>query len=322
MTRVVFMGSPDMALPSLRVLAAHPQVTLAGVISQPDRPAGRARREQPCPVKTEAMAMGLPVATPLKAGGPEGLAQLQDFDPALIVVCAYGQILPERLLALPPLGCFNLHFSLLPRWRGASPVQAALLAGDTHTGVSLQRMVLALDAGPLVACTPPLPIAPHDTAGSLGERLAAVAGDLLRDTLPVLLCGHPPLTPQDDARATFCRTIKKAQGAVNWAAESAQEIERKRRAYTPWPGCYGYLGARRIAFEALRVVQAGDGAPSGATAAAPGVLQAGGIVAAREGAVQLLRVKPEGKAAMDIEAFLNGAPDALGGTFMPGPPAG
>ena len=235
------------------------------------------------------------------------------------MVCAYGQILPERLLALPSLGCYNLHFSLLPRWRGASPLQAALLAGDTHTGVSLQRMVLALDAAALVAGTPPLPIAPDDTAATLGERLAALAGDLLRDTLLAQLGGAPPLTPQDDAAATFCRTIKKAQGAVDWAAEGAQQIERKRRAYTPWPGCYGYLGARRIAFEELRVLPPGGG---DASTAAPGVLQSGGIVAAREGSVQLLHVKPEGKATMSIEAFLNGAPEALGRTFTPGPTEG
>ncbi|MDH5752938.1 MAG: methionyl-tRNA formyltransferase, partial [Deltaproteobacteria bacterium] len=205
MTHAVFMGSPEFALPSLKALAAYPGVSLAGVVTQPDRPVGRNRVPQPSPVKQLALEMGLPVLTPASAREPELIESLRGWGVELAVVCAYGQILPESLLSLPRLGCFNLHFSLLPRWRGASPVQAAILAGDTRTGVSLQYMVKQLDAGDIVKDTGPLEISPSETAGSLLERLAGESGTLLEKAMPDLLSGHPPRTPQDPGQVTFCR---------------------------------------------------------------------------------------------------------------------
>ena len=315
MQPVVFLGSPAVAIASLRALAAYPQCRVAGVYSQPDRPFGRGRKTRPSPVREAAESLGLPVFTPERIGGGEGLEQLRRLEPALAIVCAYGQIFPREVLSLPPLGCFNLHFSLLPRWRGASPVQAAILAGDTASGVSLQKMELKLDAGPIVAETAAMPIAPDDTADSLAERLAAAAGKLLTAALPELLGGRPALNPQDDAAATFCRTIRKTAGAVDWSQQSAVEIERRLRAFTPWPGCHGYLGGRRLGLVRLEVA---EGPPDGKRHA-PGLVLNGGLVPAREGWVRLLEVKPEGKGAMPFAAFANGFPEAVGSLLTPAP---
>ncbi|MDH4226013.1 MAG: methionyl-tRNA formyltransferase, partial [Deltaproteobacteria bacterium] len=217
MKRVVFMGSPALAIPSLKALqsywAAHPgEIQVTGVFTQPDKPAGRRRKLTPCPVKQAALDMGLEVLTPLKSGGPDALEALARWRPDFVVVCAYGKLLPRRVLDVPPLGCFNLHFSLLPRWRGASPIQAAILAGDTATGVSLQRMVMQLDAGP-VALEAPAAILPDDTAGVLGQRLADLSGELLTRALPDLLQGRLSHKPQDESAVTLCHTIRKEDGA-------------------------------------------------------------------------------------------------------------
>ena len=355
MTRTVFLGSPEIALPSLRALAEasaqssarasapstreQPHVNLVGVVAQPARPVGRKRRMQPCPVQAEAEALGLPVFTPEKVRDPAALERLRAWEPELMIVCAYGQLFPEALLDMPPLGCFNLHFSLLPRWRGASPVQAALLSGDAVTGVSLQKMVLELDAGAIAADSGALTIAPEDTAGSLGGRLGVAAAELLMKTLPLLAGGDPPLHPQSLEGITHCRTIKKGQGAVDFAAETAVDIERKCRAYTPWPGAFAYLDARRIGLNRVTLAQPPEVQPAVAqppdaqhpeaqhpeaqprkdSPANPGQLRADGLVACREGWLRIETLTPEGKAAMDFRAFLNGNPAAVGKTFLPGP---
>jgi methionyl-tRNA formyltransferase len=310
---IVFMGSPATAVPILRALATHRECRVVGVFTQPDRPAGRHGHPQPSAVRVAAEALAIPVATPDKAGSAEALATLRAWAPELAVVCAYGQLLSQPVLDVPRLGAYNLHFSLLPRWRGASPVQAALLAGDGTTGVSLQRMVLALDAGAIVAETAPLPILPRDTAATLAERLAEAAAELVRANLVPLLAGDLPLRDQDPAGVTLCRTLRKEQGAVDWATESAVQIERKRRAFTPWPGCYTFLGRRRLALIELEV------AASPAEREPPGTLLSGGLVACREGFVRLIEVKPEGKAAMPFAAFLRGTPAATGQRLSPTP---
>ena len=326
MTRIVFMGSPDLALPSLRALLSAAGVTLAGVVTQPDKPAGRHRRRNrernrkgrsllACPVKEEAESLGLPIFTPGRVGEASALEVFREWKTELIIVCAYGQIFPRDLLELPSLGCFNLHFSLLPNWRGASPVQAALLAGDPVSGVSLQRMVKELDAGGIVAETEPIPIAPGDTAATLGARLAEASGSLLAGALPLLLGGNAPQQPQNATDATFCRTIRKEDGAVDFAAESALEIERKCRAYTPWPGCHTYWGTRRLGLARLELADPPTAGPD----AIPGILEADGRIAAREGWLRLVEVKPEGKGAMDFKAFRNGNPGAIGAALSPRP---
>lgn len=304
-----------MAIPALRALHGHPAVALQGAVAQPDRPFGRRREPRPCPVKAEAAVLGLPVATPDRIGSPEAMAQLRDWGVQLAVVCAYGQIFPQALLELPALGCFNLHFSLLPRWRGASPVQAAILAGDAETGVTLQKMVRELDAGDVVAATAPLSIGPRETSAGLGGRLADAAAELLRGALPALAGGDPPLTPQDEAGVTLCRLVKKEDGAVDFSAESAGEIDRKCRAYTPWPGCFAFLADKRLGLARVAPAEA----PADAEGAGPGVLHRDGRVAAREGWLLLERVKPEGKGEMDWRAFFNGNPGAAGCMLTPHP---
>ncbi|MCZ6556757.1 MAG: methionyl-tRNA formyltransferase [SAR324 cluster bacterium] len=316
----VFMGSPEFALPSLRALASHSACRITGVFTQPDRPFGRGRKARPSPVRAEAEALDLPVFTPERIGGEEGLALLTEAAPEIVIVCAYGQIFPERVLSLPPGGAYNLHFSLLPRWRGASPVQAAILAGDRETGVSMQRIVRELDAGPVVVESTPLPISAQDTAQSLGERLAEASGRLLASALPLLLEGNPPLLEQEPSLVTHCRTIPKAAGAVDWQVESARMIERKIRAYTPWPGCFTYLGGRRLGLVRLELAGAPDQVAAGGEP--PGTLLPGGLVRSQAGYVRLLEVKPEGRGAMPLQAFLNGAPDALGRILSARPEGG
>ncbi len=315
MIPIVFMGSPDMAVPSLRALVqATPGLgsEIVGVFTQPDRAVGRHRTPQPCPVAAAAHTLGLPVFQPEKLRSDAGQAALVGLQPRLVIVCAYGHILSQGLLDLPPLGCFNLHFSLLPRWRGASPLQAAILAGDAMTGVSLQRMVAALDAGPLAADSKPVPIGGEDTAATLGQRLAGVAADLLTRTLPVLLTGRPPLTPQDEARTTTCRTLRKEDGAIDWTREDAAAVQRKVRAFTPWPGCHAFLGARRLGLVRVVVATDQEAAPLAAQPVPAGTILPGGLVATATGCVRLLELKPEGKPAMAWADFARGNPQAVG----------
>ncbi|MEE8434026.1 MAG: methionyl-tRNA formyltransferase [bacterium] len=319
-TKTVFLGSPTAAIPSLRVLAGHAEIDLAGVVAQPDLPAGRRRRLRACPVKEAAQALGLPVFTPARIGAPEAMAQLGDWEVELAVVCAYGQIFPERVLILPALGCFNLHFSLLPRWRGASPVQAAILAGDGETGVSLQKIVRELDAGDIVAVSGPRPVRPEDTAETLGAALAEDAARLLGGAVPLLTGGQPPLAPQDTSQATFCRIIKKSDGAADFLTETAEDIQRKCRAYTPWPACHAFLDGKRLVLLEVRVEAPAKLSWESGGRPPPGVVAEGGLIAAREGVLRLLRVKPEGKNAMEWGDFQHGNPGAVGATLMPHPP--
>ncbi|MFI5400907.1 MAG: methionyl-tRNA formyltransferase [SAR324 cluster bacterium] len=309
MTRAVFLGSPLWAVPCLGALAGPAAralgVEIAGVVTQPDRPAGRGRLLRPCAVKDAALDLGVPVLSPQSLRREEAIRELAHLAPDVTIVCAYGQILTRPVLDMPRLGCWNLHFSLLPRWRGASPVQAAILAGDSETGVSLQRMVEALDAGPLLASSPPIAIGADETAEELGTRLAKIAAAVLAGALPAIVAGNPSVSPQDDARATVCRKIDKRAGIVDWDRASAAEIVRRVRAFTPWPGCASYLGAARLG---LVRVEPAEPPPH----AAPGTVAADGRVAAASGAVRLIDVKPEGRAVMDFAAFIRGHPEAVG----------
>jgi methionyl-tRNA formyltransferase len=319
MPSIVFMGTPEWAVPSLRAVADFPGAALVGVFSQAAKPAGRHRQVRPSAIQAAAESLGVPVVTPTKAGDAGAMAALDAWRPDLIVVCAYGRILPTRVLDHPPLGCFNLHFSLLPRWRGASPVQAAILAGDPVTGVSLQRMVRELDAGAIAAETAPMPIAPEDTAETLGLRLADASARLIGETLPVLLAGNPPLRGQDPASVTHCGIVPKQAGAVHWDRDDAARIARQHRAYTPWPGCYGFLAGKRLEFTRMEAGEPPPDIRAAAQDAEPGTLLAGGWVPARDGFVRLVEVKPEGKRAMPLADFLRGQPRAVGQRITPEP---
>ncbi len=237
-TRLVFMGTPDFAVPTLRALLEAPAFQVAGVVTQPDRPAGRGQGLRPSPVKLVAQAAGVPVFQPKTLRTPEAFAQLAAWQPDLIVVAAFGQILRQNVLDLPRHGCVNVHASLLPRWRGAAPIQAAIRAGDTETGVTIMRMDAGLDTGPILAQRA-IPITPRETGQSLHDRLALLGAELLLETLPAYLAGTliPRPQPNDESLITYAGQIAKEDGAINWR-ESAIAIDRLVRAFTPWPGTF------------------------------------------------------------------------------------
>lgn len=306
MHRIVFMGTPDFAVPVLHALLATQQVV--GVVTQPDRPAGRGQTLRFSPVKVVAEAAGVPVYQPASLRRPERAAQLQAWAPEAIVVAAFGQILRPHLLELPPLGCINVHASLLPRWRGASPIQHALLAGDAETGVSLMRMDAGLDTGPWYV-QQSLPIAADETAATLHDKLAQLGGEMIRRYLPDILAGRLPLHPQDDQQATYAPLIAKEAGEIRWS-QPAAAIDRLIRAMTPWPGAFTFWNGQLLKIHTARPQSGGPvAAPSGTTLQ----LTDGGIgVAAGVGYVQLETVQLAGRRAMSAQEFVRGQPDFVG----------
>lgn len=302
--RIVFLGSPEFAVPSLEALAAH--YSIVGVVTQPDRPAGRGRRLRPPAVRLAAHRLGLPIIQPPRLAAPESLSAIRAWAPDLIVVAAFGQILRTSLLDLPRLGCLNVHASLLPRWRGASPVQAAILAGDITTGVTLMKMDPGLDTGPVLAQRS-IPIAPDDTGGSLAARLADVGAALLLETIPGYVAGSVLPTPQDESRTTHAPLLHKSLGALS-PTDSAGLLTRKVRAYDPWPGTYIEWRGRRLAVLAAHQASASEAQP-------PGVAVLHGdhpAITTSDGLLVLDRVQPVGKKNMPGEAFLRGNSDFLG----------
>jgi methionyl-tRNA formyltransferase len=246
--RVLFMGSPAFALPALeRLIESEHEV--AGVVTQPDRRAGRGRTLRPPPAKELALSRGLPVLQPERVNSDDALAAIAALTPEVAVIAAYGQILKQPLLHLPARGCLNIHASLLPAYRGASPVAAAILGGDGETGVSIQEVVLELDAGPVVAQRS-LAIGPQDTTGSLSERLAALGAALLIEVLPAWSRGEIVAQPQDNARATYAPSIKVADAVIDWSLP-APDIWRRVRAYRPWP-----VARTSLAGERLHIIEA------------------------------------------------------------------
>ncbi|HRJ72117.1 MAG TPA: methionyl-tRNA formyltransferase, partial [Terrimicrobiaceae bacterium] len=225
--RIVFLGTGDIGVPSLRALAAEPGDQILGVYTQPDRPAGRDLKLRASPVKETALELGLPVFQPPRIRAAESLAGLRSLQPDVIVVVAYGQILPKEILDLPRLGCLNVHASLLPRHRGASPVHAALLAGDAVSGVTIMQMDEGLDTGPILAKVE-TPIGPRETAGSLHVRLAQLAPEALLQTLRLLDRGGIRSEPQDDVRATYAPKLLRADGEVTWSLP-ARAIDQRIR---------------------------------------------------------------------------------------------
>lgn len=230
--RIVFAGTPEFAVPALEACAAS-RHELVAVYTQPDRPAGRGRRPRPSPVKVRALALDADVHQPrtLREAGEQ--TRLADLAPDLVVVVAYGLILPRAVLAIPRLGCVNVHASLLPRWRGAAPIQRAVEAGDTRTGVTLMQMAAGLDTGPVLASRE-CPIGPCDTGGDVHDRLARLGGELLADSLDVLAQGGLVATPQDEARATYATKLDKAEARLDWHLD-AETLGRRVRAFNPWP---------------------------------------------------------------------------------------
>lgn len=295
--RVVFMGSPDFALPTLAALDRH--YSVAGVITQPDRPAGRGRVLTPSPVKQLAVQLGIDVIQPVKLREPEAQEALKAWAPDLIVVAAFGQILRVSVLELPRYGCVNVHASLLPRWRGAAPIQAAILHGDAESGVTIMKMDAGIDTGAILSQRA-MPILPEDTAGSLSVRLAEEGANLLIETLPAYLAGAVALVAQDETRATYASMLTKEQGELDFS-KPAETLERQVRAFQPWPGAYAFFQG-----EMLKVLRAHvDG--SAAVPSQRGIVQNLPAVGTALGWLVLDEVQPAGKRPMSGDVFLRGA---------------
>lgn len=258
--RVVFMGSPGFAVPSLRALAGA-DYDLAAAVTQPDRPAGRGGALRPPEVKLAGSELGLPILQPETLKDDEIQGRLAALAPDVFVVAAYGKILPRAVLAIPKRGSLNVHASLLPRWRGASPIAAAILAGDAETGVSIMEVVAKMDAGPVVGQAV-APILPDDTTGALEPHLAELGARTLVGLLPGWYDGRIAAVPQDESRATYCHTLSKADGHLK-AAMTAAEAGRAVRAYNPWPGAFVLYGGERLTVWEAHVAPADSETPTG-----------------------------------------------------------
>ncbi len=294
------MGSPDFSLPTLRQLAQIYQVV--GVVTQPDRASGRGRELKAPPVKLLAQELNIPVIQPQKLREPEAMQQLREWNPDLIVVAAFGQILKKDVLDLPKFGCINVHASLLPRWRGAAPINAAVLAGDEETGVTIMKMDVGLDTGPMLSMKR-IRIKPDDTAGSLFEALSTLGADLLIETLPVYMDGKIAPEPQPEDGATYAPMLKKEDGRLDFN-QSAIELERRIRAMIPWPGAWFEWNGNLLKVS-RGVVSEGRGKEVGSRL----IVDGRPAVRCADGILILDEVQPPGKKVMPGKAFLSGARD-------------
>ncbi|MDJ0812109.1 MAG: methionyl-tRNA formyltransferase [Woeseiaceae bacterium] len=293
--RIIFAGTPDFALASLRALVAAGHIPCA-VLTQPDRPAGRGKQMTASPVKQFGLEQDLPVLQPATLRDDEQVAALAALEPDLMIVAAYGLILPQAVLDVPRAGCLNVHASLLPRWRGAAPIQAAILAGDGQSGVCLMAMEAGLDTGPVFACES-ITIGERETAGELHDRLAQAGGELLVRHLDDIVAGRLDSEPQDDALATYAPKIRPAEARLDWQRDAA-ELARMVRAYNPVPGAWFMLGDERIKCWQAHPV-AGSGAAGAVLAAGPDGID----VACAEGALRLERLQRPGKRPVTAAEF-------------------
>lgn len=309
MTRIVFMGTPEFAVPVLNGLLSHQEVI--AVYTRADKPAGRGKQVVESPVKVFAREHGLPLEQPrtLKHGAEQ--SRLRQYQPDLIVVAAYGLIVPQPVLDLPPGKCINVHPSLLPRWRGASPITFAILAGDQETGVTLMQMDAGLDTGPIIAVRAAR-IEPDETTGTLTPKLAQLGTNLLLESLPAWLKGELTTTPQDNTKSTMSRLIAKEDGLVNWQ-KPAVEIERMVRAFNPWPGAFTYLSplpalSHPDKSELVLKIHRATVSSTGMQHTPGMVLELGKDIGVQtgDGVLILKEVQPAGKRAMRIDEFVHG----------------
>lgn len=307
MMKIVFMGTPDFAVASLdSLVSAGHEVAL--VVTQPDKPKGRKKTLSPPPVKVRAQEYGLPVYQPARVRGAECLERLKTISPDVIVVAAFGQIIPKEILELPRYGCINIHASLLPKYRGAAPIQWAVIDGEKESGVTLMRMDEGLDTGDMIARTV-VPLAEDETGGSLFDRLSKAGAKLLADTLPLLEQGKVRYEPQPEESPTpYARMMTKELGRIDWK-KTAAELERLVRGLDPWPVAHTGLNGKQLKLWKVRVGEPGVKARPGEVLAAAGsvlAVQTGG------GILEILELQMEGKKRMDAGAFLRGNP------IMPG----
>lgn len=297
---LVFMGSPKFALPTLSALAEN--YSIQGVVTQPDRPAGRGKELTPPAIKSFAIDLGLPVIQPEKIKDPVAMQQLANWAPDLIVVVAYGQILRQTVLDLPRNGCINVHASLLPRWRGAAPIQAAILAGDEWAGVTIMRMDSGVDTGPILSQRG-IPILCEDTAGSLSERLAEMGAELLIETLPVYLMGELQPRPQNELGVTYAPMLKKGDGQLDFT-QSALDLARRVRAFNPWPGATTQWKGQPLRIHSAHAIEDYLSPPGQRLVYGPKP-----AIGTGQGTLVLDEVQPAGKKAMPGDVFLRGARD-------------
>ena len=286
--RLGFAGTPEFAIPALEALVRS-RHTVAGVFTQPDRPAGRGQSLQPSIVKRRAMEFGLSVYQPVSFKTSEAAAMLRDLQLEALVVVAYGLILPAAALALPPLGCFNIHGSLLPRWRGAAPIQRALLAGDSMTGVTIMRMESGLDTGPMLMARD-VPIGAADSAGTVHDKLARLGGELIVEALDALADGEVSETPQPDVGVTYAAKINKAEALIDWR-EDAVSIMRRVHAFNPWPIAETRWDGAQLRVWDAEVVEEAAGVTGGSQARAVGQssgLTPGSVLAATSAGVDVV----------------------------------
>ena len=315
--RIVFIGSAPLACSCLQAVLPNDRYTVAAVVTQPDRPKGRHLKPAPCAVKALAAEAGLPALTPARVNAPEPVGKVAAFSPDLIVVVAYGQILKRALLRLAPLGTVNIHASLLPRYRGAAPIQWAIANGEKTTGATSMFMNERMDAGDIIF-QEPMPIQFDDTAGSLHDRMGTLAGSVLLKTLDALQAGTAPRVSQNEEDVIFAPKLTKADGKIDWTRD-AVDIYNRIRGFNPWPGACCICPRRKTV--ALKVLKAGaEGLPPGvAGEGPPGEIvelgREGPLVRAGKAGIRLLEVQPAGGKVMDGAAYLCGHRLELGERF-------
>ena len=296
--RVVFIGTGEIGVPTLQALLRSSEHQLVGIVTQPDKPAGRDQRIEPPPIKKALAGTTMLILQPARIKDRQAIEEIRALQPDVIVVLAYGQILPRDLLEIPSVACLNLHASLLPCWRGAAPIQAAIAAGDRETGITVMYMDEGLDTGDTLLQRK-IDILPNDTGGSLHDRLALIAPDALLESLRMLSAGNAPRIPQDKALATTAPKLKREDGRIDWS-EPAESIEQKIRAFNPWPGAFMKLGSQNLKVFSATIVDL-SGKP-GETLRSEKDL----VIAAGKRALSLSEVQLEGKRRMRAADFLRG----------------
>ncbi len=310
--RIVFMGTPEFSVPALEYLIKS-EYRVVGVYTQPDSPTGRGRTLEHSPVKKMALEHGLEVFQPVKLRNPEEVQRLAALKPDLILVSAFGQILPQSVLDIPPFGCLNIHPSLLPKYRGATPIPSAIIGGDNETGVTIMLMDAGMDTGPIISQII-VGIEPQDTAESLGNRLAQAGVRLLGETLPLWVDRSLKPQPQDESKATYTAPVTKDDGIINWQM-TAEGISRRVRAFCPWPGCHTWWQGKLLKIlEAVALPEEGDLSPGKVIALAPGQPAVVGVETG-DGILGLLRVQLEGKRPLTAAEFLLGQRTFVGSTL-------
>jgi methionyl-tRNA formyltransferase len=310
--KIIFIGTAELSCASLERLARDEKFSVVAVVTQPDKPKGRELKLTPSPVKILAEKLNLPVLQPLKARDEQFIGALRELKSDLMVVVAYGQILPQSILDLPKFGCLNVHTSLLPKYRGAAPIQRAIADGNAETGVTIMKMDAGLDTGPILS-TRRTPILPADDSQILHDRLAQLGAELLAETIPAYVAGNIAPQPQPADGSSYAAKIKKEEGRIDWSRPAVQIWDRLR-AFTPWPGAFTFLPAEPKA-HLLKIWKAEVAEKSGGAGEILSADKTGIVVGCGQGALRILELQREGGRRMPAEHFLAGFPITAGATF-------